>query len=215
MRRNSGGSRGRWAAPVAVLVVALPLLGGCGIRGTDVIEAGGPATVEAFYNREDDMMLFFRAPDGAVRPVIRAVGPPVVFGEEYTAPRDPGPVPTEEVVTALLAGPGRPDRAAGLTTALPAPRPGGEVGVTLVAADRVVVRLPVALKGLDATAVDQLSCTIAFSRDPAGRFVVELEGRDGTSRSGTCPLASVDFTGSGTPGNAPTRSPDPAGTTPP
>lgn len=233
MRSDRGRAPGRPVGPVAwgrrrvrgrgptavlaavVVAVAVPLLGGCGIRGTDVIEAGGPATVEAFYNREDDMMLFFRAPDGAVRPVIRTVRPAAGFGEEYTGPLDPGPIPTEEVVTALLAGPGQPDRAAGLTTDLPATRPGGEVGVTSLATDRIVVRLPIALKGLGATAIDQLSCTIAFSRDPAGRFVVELEGQDGTSRSGTCPLASVVSTGSGTPGNAPTRTPDPAGSAPP
>ncbi|MEW9514649.1 hypothetical protein [Streptomyces bacillaris] len=215
MRSNRSRARGRRAASAAILVAVVPLLGGCGIRGTDVIEAGGPATVEAFYNREDDMMLFFRAPDGAVRPVIRTVRPAAQFGEEYTGPVDPGLIPTEKVVAALLAGPGQPDRAAGLTTALPAARPDGEVGVTFLGTDRVVVRLPIALKGLDATAIDQLSCTIAFSRDPAGRFVVELEGQDGTSRSSTCPLASVVFTDSGTPGNAPTRTPDPAGATPP
>lgn len=212
MSGNGGLPNGRWAASVAILVVVVPLLGGCGIRGTDVIEAGGPATVEAFYNREDDMMLFFRAPDGSVRPVIRPARPPVEFGEEYTGPRDPGPIPTEKVVTALLAGPGQPDRAAGLTTALPAARPGGDVGVTSLAEGRVVVRLPLALKGLDATAVSQLTCTIAYSQDPAGRAVVDLEGQDGTSRSGTCASASVVF---GAPENASTRTPDPAGATPP
>ncbi|MBH0247588.1 hypothetical protein I3W98_39965, partial [Streptomyces cavourensis] len=42
--------------------------------------------------------------------------------------------------------------------------------------------------------------------------VVDLEGQDGTSRSGTCASASVVF---GAPENASTRTPDPAGATPP
>ena len=206
------------AVPLATAVaVAVPLLGGCGIQETDVIEAGGPASFQAFLNRDYDMLLFFRSPDGGLSPVIRTTEPSTVFGDEYTesgsADENPGdtagPVPTEKVVSALLAGPREEDRAAGLSTALPTARPGGTVEVERSAGGRVTTRLPLALQGLDNTALHQLTCTIAYSQDPDGQVVVELTGQDGTSRSGSCALAP------GTTGNTPTEPEPRARTTPP
>ncbi|MEU2574703.1 hypothetical protein ACIP3B_15985 [Streptomyces anulatus] len=173
------------------------LVGGCGIQESDVIEAGGPATVDAFLNRDDDMLLFFRSPDGGLSPVIRSVGPSAGFGDEYVEPgsgdRDPtgpaGPAPTEKVALALLSGPGRTDRAAGLTTALPAVREGGTVAVQVSSDGGIAVRLPLAVQGLDATALRQLTCTIAYNEATDGRGVVTLTGQDGAKRSGTCGLA--------------------------
>ncbi|WP_051827618.1 hypothetical protein [Streptomyces bicolor] len=195
----------RRAAAVAAVAVAVPLLGGCGIQETDVIEAGGPASVDAFFNRDSEMLLFFRSPDGGLSPVIRTTGSSTVFGDGYaesgSAAQNPGdtdgPVPTEKVVVALLAGPRKEDRAAGLTTSLPAARPGGTVEVELLPGGRVTTRLPLALEGLDSTAVRQLTCTIAYSQDADGQVVVELTGQDGASTSGTCGLAP------GTTGNVP------------
>lgn len=186
------GTRGRAVAAVALAVAATaPLLGGCGIQETDVIEAGGPASFQAFLDRDHDMLLFFRSPDGGLSTVIRTTQPP---GAEFASgdqnPDDPtGPVPTEKVVLALLAGPREDDRAAGLTTALPTIRPGGTVKVEPSSNGRVTTHLPLALKPLDKTALRQLTCTIAYSRDVDGQVVVELRGQDGTSRSGTCGLA--------------------------
>ncbi|MER7379903.1 hypothetical protein [Streptomyces lanatus] len=163
--------------PVAAM---LPLLGGCGIPETDVIEAGGPASVQAFFNRDSDMLLFFRAPDGGMSPVIR------------TPDRDPGatagPIPTEKIIQALLDGPRDEDRAAGLTTALPAPGTGPTIEVD-PSPGRVTTRLPLSVKNLNAAALRQLTCTIAYSEDPDGQAVVQLTGHDGASRSGTCGLA--------------------------
>ncbi|MEW1612289.1 MULTISPECIES: hypothetical protein [unclassified Streptomyces] len=176
----------------AVVAAALPLLGGCGIQETDPIEAGGPATVEAFYNRNDDMMLFFRTPEGAVTPVIRSARPSAGFGGDYVEPNadtTPGPPPTEKTVMALLAGPMREDRAAGLTTALPAARPGTTAEVASSPGDKVTTRLPLPLKGLDTTALRQLTCTIAYSLAADGQVEVELTGQDGATTSGTCGLA--------------------------
>ncbi|WP_261989533.1 hypothetical protein [Streptomyces sp. uw30] len=174
----------RRAAAVALTVAATaPLLGGCGIQETDVIEAGGPASFQAFLNRDYDMLLFFRSPDAGLSAVIRTTEPS--NGSADTA----GPVPTEKVVLALLAGPGKEDRAAGLSTALPAARPGGTVKVEPSSNGRVTTRLPLALKGLDSTALRQLTCTIAYSQDADGKVVVQLTGQDGASRSDTCPLA--------------------------
>ncbi|WP_405646330.1 hypothetical protein [Streptomyces sp. NBC_00019] len=196
--------RRRVSAVAFAVAAGVPLLGGCGIQETDVIEAGGPASVQAFLNRDTDMLLFFRSPDGGLSPVIRSAGSETVFGEEgavhTTTAGDQDatqPVPTEKVVSALLAGPGDEDRAAGLTTALPAARP-GIVKVDTSLSGRVTTRLPLALEGLDTTALRQLTCTIAYSQDGDGRIVVELRGLDGASRSGTCGLAP------GSAGNVPT-----------
>ncbi|MET9964474.1 hypothetical protein ABZZ80_00745 [Streptomyces sp. NPDC006356] len=194
MRRARG--RRRAAAFVAVPAV-VALFGGCGIQETDVIEAGGPASFQAFLDRDYDMLLFFRSPDGGLSTVIRTTGPSAGFGDgssesgfggQYSA--DPaGPVPTEKVVSALLAGPRKEDRAAGLTTALPTLGRGGTVKVEPASNARVTTHLPLALKALDDTALRQLTCTIAYSQDADGQIVVELRGQDGTSRSGTCQLA--------------------------
>ncbi|MFE9020412.1 hypothetical protein ACFYNL_17875 [Streptomyces sp. NPDC007808] len=186
----------RGAAAAVAVAAAVPLLGGCGIPETDVIEAGGPASFQAFLDRDQDMLLFFRSPDGRVTPVIRSTEPEGGFGEVYDLPgsadRDrgetAGPVSTEKVVMALLAGPRKEDRTAGLSTSLPAARPGGTVEVEPFPGGRVTARLPLALKGLDTTALHQLTCTIAYSRSADGRAVVELTGQDGTRRSGTCEL---------------------------
>ncbi|WP_234308131.1 MULTISPECIES: hypothetical protein [unclassified Streptomyces] len=187
--------RRRVSAVVFAVVAGVALLGGCGIQETDVIEAGGPASVQAFLNRETGMLLFFRSPDGGLSPVIRSGGSETGFGDGSVHTTTAGdqdtnrPVPTEKVVSALLAGPGDEDRAAGLTTALPAARPGGTVKVDTSLSGRVTTRLPLALEGLDSTALRQLTCTIAYSQDADGQIVVELRGQDGASRSGTCGLA--------------------------
>lgn len=204
MRRARG--RRRAAAFVAV-PAAVALLGGCGIQETDVIEAGGPASFQAFLDRDYDMLLFFRSPDGGLSTVIRTTGPSADFGagsiESGSGGQnsaDPaGPVPTEKVVSALLAGPREEDRAAGLTTALPPLGRGGTVKVEPASNGRVTTHLPLALQTLDDTALRQLTCTIAYSQDADGQIVVELRGQDGTSRSGTCQLApgSTSLPGTG------------------
>ncbi|MFE8913976.1 hypothetical protein [Streptomyces globisporus] len=187
----------RGLATAVVATVGVPLVGGCGIQDSDVVEAGGPATVEAFLNRDADMLLFFRSPDGGLSPVIREVGASAGFGDEYIEPgaddRDPsgaaGPAPTEKVVLALLSGPGGADRAAGLTTALPAVREKGTVQVEVSSDGGITARLPLAVQALDATAVRQLTCTIAYNQARDGRGVVTLTGQDGAQRSGSCGLA--------------------------
>ncbi|WP_369272331.1 hypothetical protein AB5J55_22095 [Streptomyces sp. R11] len=185
----------RNAAPVALAFAAtVPLLGGCGIQETDVIEAGGPASFQAFLNRDDDMLLFFRSPDGALTPVIRTTEP---SAEEHNLSETAGPVPTEKVVLALLGGPRDEDRDAGLSTSLPAARPGATVEVDVLPGGKVAIRLPFALRGLSSPALRQLTCTIAYSQDAGGEVAVQLTGQDGASRSGTCGLA---LAGTGTRG---------------
>ncbi|MEY9992917.1 hypothetical protein ABIE67_004949 [Streptomyces sp. V4I8] len=196
MRRARTRRRAAGVTVAVAVAAAVPLLGGCGIQETDVIEAGGPASFQAFFNRDSDMLLFFRSPDGGLSPVIRTPEPSYVepgAGDQNPGDQNPGdtagPVPTEKVVTALLGGPRDEDRAAGLSTALPAARPGGTVEVERSSDGGVTTRLPLALEGLDSTALDQLTCTIAYSQDADGQIVVELRGQDGASESGTCGLA--------------------------
>ncbi|MEV2193028.1 hypothetical protein AB0I02_18855 [Streptomyces phaeochromogenes] len=206
------------------VVAAVPMLGGCGIQETDVIEAGGPASFQAFFDREYEMLLFFRSPDGGLNPVIRSTRPSAGSSDEYFGYQLPGseetpePATPEQVVLALLAGPRKEDRAAGLGTALPKARPGATVKVGPSSAGRVTTRLPFALNDLNSTALRQLTCTIAYSQDADGQVVVELTGQDGASRSGTCGLApgSTGSTGStGDTGNVPTGTETRARPTPP
>ncbi|MFF9489647.1 hypothetical protein [Streptomyces sp. NPDC014676] len=185
----------RGARAVAVVSGVL-LLGGCGIQETDVIEAGGPASVQAFVDRDYDMLLFFHSRDGGISPVVRSTGSVPEYGPEDdpVAGQDPTganavPVPAEKVILALLGGPDEQDRAAGLGTSLPpVPRsavlrvevsPGGE---------EVTAGLPIALDGLGRTALRQLFCTIAYSQGGDGRATVRLTGKDGVPASGTCGL---------------------------
>ncbi|MFC8664751.1 hypothetical protein [Streptomyces sp. NPDC057199] len=192
------------------VAAAVPLLGGCGIQETDVIAAGGPASVQAFFDRDFEMLLFFRAPDGGLSPVIRSTASSAGFGGQYSESGSGdqnsgaavGLVTTEKVVLALLAGPQKVDRAAGLGTDLPRTRPGGTVKVGPASAGRVTTHLPLALNGLSSTALRQLTCTIAYSQDADGQVVVELTGQDGASRSGTCGLAPGSTESSGDTGSA-------------
>lgn len=211
--RRARTRRSAAAASASLAAAAVLLVGGCGIQETDVIEAGGPASVEAFFDRDSEMLLFFRSPDGGLSPVIRTTEPTDALGPQYVESGsgdrnagDPaGPVPTEKVVMALLHGPRKEDRAAGLTTSLPAARPGGTAEVSLRPGGRVTTRLPLALERLDSTALHQLTCTIAYSQDPDGQVVVELTGHDGASSSDTCDLTpggTGNVTGTPTGGGA-------------
>ncbi|MFJ5775191.1 hypothetical protein [Streptomyces sp. NPDC093094] len=180
------------------------LLGGCGIQESDVIEAGGPASVQAFVG-DQDMLLFFQSPGGGLSPVVRSAGTTVIYdagdGKPGVVDPDAGgagsgwgsgsgdvQVPTEKVVLALLAGPDQEDRHAGLRTSLPAAPTAGKVQVTAPSDGQVTIDLPIALDGLRRTAVRQLVCTIAYSQDSDGRVTVRLRGKDGASESGTCDL---------------------------
>ncbi|MFI5808242.1 hypothetical protein [Streptomyces sp. NPDC051561] len=200
MRRT----RDRRRAPGVALTAAVLVLTGCGIQETDVVEAGAPATADAFYNDESDILLFFRSPDGRVTPVIRTnqLGKPGAPDSLLETEQERGGATTEQkrgggsvkearmerAVKFLLSGPGREDRAAGLTTALPAARAGGTLRVQYGTGGVIIARLPLALRELDSTALRQLTCTVAYREDWDGQATVELTGQDGVVRSGTCGL---------------------------
>lgn len=172
------------------------LLGGCGIQETGVIEAGGPASVQAFIDHDYEMLLFFHSREGEISPVIRSTGPTLEYGPEggpvagqNSTAEDATPVPTEKVILALLSGPAAQEREAGLSTSLP-PAPSAKTLRVEVSPDgeKVTADLPIALDGLNRTALRQLICTIAYSHDADGRATVRLTGKDGASTSRTCDL---------------------------
>ncbi|MFI9825771.1 hypothetical protein ACIHFC_36010 [Streptomyces sp. NPDC052013] len=180
----------RWAGAAVGQAAAALTLVGCGISETDVIEAGGPATVEAFLVRGEDMLLFFRSPDGGVVPVIRTAEDSAGFGSGYELPDTDtaASVTPEKTIVALLDGPTKADRSAGLSTLLPPIAAGAKVTVHLPEDGLVTARVPLALQGLDKTALRQLVCTVAYSADPDGRVRVRMTGQEGVSTSATCGL---------------------------
>ncbi|MFD3482764.1 hypothetical protein [Streptomyces sp. NPDC058665] len=188
----------------AVLLLALQLTG-CDIQSTDAIDAGGPATIQVFPSREDRTLLFFRS-EGALMPVARPgayVPPqdPADLSDQPTA--DPATAGTKALV-ALFGGLLPNEREVGLTDGLPdlpdQPGDGGGDGggdgesprVELTKDDRTLAILPLALSGLDDTAVRQVICTVAFARDAEGSRPVLLRGTDGTMEPANCD-ADIDL----------------------
>ncbi|MEV5987693.1 hypothetical protein AB0L85_22210 [Streptomyces sp. NPDC052051] len=155
---------------VAACLSAVALLTGCGVQQTDVIEAGGPATVGVFPDPENRMLLFFLSPQGRLTPVTRRVGtaPP---------PAGAGPVDPGKVVAALFAGPRANEREAGLHTELP-PQLTGAVW-TKATPGKLTLHLPLAVRTFKAAAVRQVVCTVAFT-DGDGGAEVTVIGPDGT-----------------------------------
>ncbi|MFF4171867.1 hypothetical protein [Streptomyces sp. NPDC001744] len=205
--RHAGGPAGRRRTAAALLsgLAALVALAGCGIRESDVVEAGGAATVIVGPVPEDRMVLYFLGPDGRTMPVVRDVGrsglPPVGPGdgrarydrsgpgyEGPTASPGPGRILTDKTLAALLAGPRDTETAAGVTTALP----GGGTRAPRVEADPAgsasarLLRTPFAVRGLSEGAVLQLVCTTAYAEHPAGRIEVTVSGPDGTLPAARC-----------------------------
>ncbi|MFF5387159.1 hypothetical protein ACFY5H_02150 [Streptomyces sp. NPDC013012] len=190
-----------------VAALLLPLvLAGCGIRETDVVEAGGAATVLVQPVPEDRMTLYFVGPDGRMMPMVRDTGrpwPSTTSPAGETVPYDGfGPeyeisagalrrerVTTEKVLAALMAGPVDREAAAGATTALPqggkgAPRVEAGPGGPSARTRRLRVSFPV--QGLPEAAVRQLVCTTAFAEDPTGRTEVTVTGPDGSLPAAGC-----------------------------
>ncbi|MFD7441956.1 hypothetical protein [Streptomyces sp. NPDC059909] len=185
------------AAAAALSALAAAALTGCGIQETDVIEAGGPATIQVFPNSGGGLVLFFRTPQKELTPVIR-----YLEGENPASPGNPDAGSedaenpgnrTAEAVTALFRGPQGKERAAGLTDGLPAMGPQAPV-VRVMPPEQggVEVTLPIALGGLDDLGMRQLVCTIAFSQDAEGLTPVHLRGTDGALEQANCD-ADIDL----------------------
>jgi hypothetical protein len=155
---------------LGLAAVAAVSLTGCGVRQSDVIEAGGPATVTVFPAEGQRTLLFFVSPEGRLTPESRGIPG---RDKEHT-----GPVPGEKALAALLAGPSAEARAAGLHTELPGATEFGFVGVK-VGPDQVLVSVSFAVRGLGKTAVRQLVCTAAYVEGGDGSAEVIIAGGDG------------------------------------
>ncbi|MGW3496020.1 hypothetical protein [Streptomyces sp. NPDC001020] len=160
----------------AACVTAAGLLTGCGVQQTDVIEAGGPATVNVFPAPGQRLLLFFLSPQGHLTPVVRPVK-----SEQY-APAGVEPVDRQKVLAMLFAGPQANERAAGLHTELP--QLNGAMGIKSTPSN-VTVLLPLAVRHFEATAVRQVVCTVAFA-DGDGSAEVVIVGNDGTLPAAHC-----------------------------
>ncbi|MEU0372361.1 hypothetical protein ABZ070_19240 [Streptomyces sp. NPDC006283] len=197
----------------AVLAALLPLTAcGIGIQGTDVIEAGGPATIDVLPAREVRMLLFFLSPEGHLSPVPRVVDQRFEsgFGGEYTQSEPSLPVrpATEKTVAALLAGPNEAERRAGLRNAPGMPAPTAVRKIT-VSGGVVEAVLPARLSSLPGLAKRQLVCTIAYAESAQGTVQVRLKGADVTLSPAYCDARSAPAPtpGSDRDGPSPTVSP--------
>ncbi|MFI8181804.1 GerMN domain-containing protein [Actinacidiphila glaucinigra] len=181
--RSVPAAAGRRYVP-ALVCAAAALLTGCGVPGSGVVEAGGPATVDAFPGAPNRLTLFFLSPEGRLTPVLRATR------DDAQAP----PVPTAQVVTVLLDGPEPQEGKAGLGTGLPS-----SAGPVDVVSSRGTVRitLPFPVRRLKDNAVRQVVCTAAYAEGREDAAAIVLAGSDGTLPPARC--------GGALPGTAPSR----------
>ncbi|MER6097366.1 hypothetical protein ABT154_16205 [Streptomyces sp. NPDC001728] len=190
--------------PAAAALLALLTLTAtaCGIQESDVVEAGGAATVAVAPIPEYRTVLYFLGPDGRSMPVAREFTRPVpvatstsggTAAHEGVGPDDKfppggprsGEVATDKILAMLLAGPGPAEAAAGITTALPDAATAGGLHVTPdpagpVSGRRLLrLRAPFPVRELSESAVRQLVCTTAYAEHPAGLVDVSITGPDG------------------------------------
>lgn len=166
----------------ALLPVAL-LAAGCGIRATDVVEAGEPATVQVAPVGELGTVLYFVSSSSASRllPVVRHA-PQEGEGGGGTSEED---VPTgaARALDLLFDGPSGPERDAGLRSELP----NGHVKLSVeLSAQGVLVTLDAPVTTLSEAARQQLFCTAARARTADRTEAVTVTGADGVIGPAHC-----------------------------
>ncbi|MFI8436975.1 hypothetical protein ACIGJO_25205 [Streptomyces sp. NPDC079020] len=214
MKKQAAHGRRAVRLAAALLVLAGGPLAGCGIQETAVIEAGGPVVADLLPPREGRMLLFFFSPDNELLPVPRAVeaewrdGAAVPLGPDDPAagPDEPygrdgpgGSFPVGEdeplspfaAVTALLAGPDKAERRAGLRSAPSLPPAASAVDRIVRDGPTVEVRLRLRVTRLTAPARDQIVCTAAYASHAQGAVSVRLVGQEARLAPADCPLRPV------------------------
>lgn len=196
-------SLARRARAAALALALVPFAAACGIQQSDVVEAGGAATVTVQPAAGTRMLLFFVGRDGRLMPVARGLPGEVVDGTgpgattgsatpRTSPPADPSggfPIAVDKLLYVLMAGPNEQERAAGLTTRLdtdakplffagPLPGPDGSPVFS--------IRFDTTVLDLDPLAVRQVVCTMAYSVDPGAAVSVNLVGTDGAVPATRC-----------------------------
>ncbi|NUP39534.1 MAG: hypothetical protein HOY76_21605 [Streptomyces sp.] len=157
---------------LGLAAMAAVSLTGCGVRQSDVIEAGGPATVTVFPDAKQRQIVFFVSSEGRLTPVAGGV----FTDTDREGGYENGKVPGEIALSMLLFGPSEKARAAGLHTELPPAE--GHIDMKS-GTDQALVRVPVAVRRLGKTAVRQLVCTAAYAEGGDGTAEVTVAGNDG------------------------------------
>ncbi|MFI1933289.1 hypothetical protein [Streptomyces sp. NPDC020330] len=183
--------RTRRGVALATLLLAGAPLSGCGIQETGVVGAGRPPVGDLLPPRDSRMLLFFFSPDDELLPVPRIVEVPWQDGSGSS------PSESEEAsealspltaVAALLDGPNKAERRAGLRNTRSLPRAASAVDRVVTGASTVEVRLNLRVRLLSAPARDQLVCTAAFAAHAQGALPVTLAGQDGALPPADCSL---------------------------
>ncbi|MFI6647627.1 hypothetical protein ACIBI8_08325 [Streptomyces sp. NPDC050529] len=167
----------------ALMPLAL-LAAGCGIRATDVVEAGEPALVQVVPAGQLGTVLYFVSSSTAARPmpVVRDAGP---WGEGTGSGSggEQSPAGAVRALDMLFAGPSRPERDAGLRSELPE----GRVKLSVeLSAQGVQVRMDAPVNRLSEPARQQLICTAAQARTADRSEAVTVTGTDGVIGPAHC-----------------------------
>ena len=184
------------ARMLSLVLLPLLLLTGCGIQKSDVVEAGGPATVTVHPTGDVRMLLFFVGPNGRLMPVSRdfglAVGPDgessvIDSAGRVIRPTHPAGggyrIAPAKVLATLLEGPETDERDAGLTTRLDlhgAGRPHVESEPAADGGSLLRLSLATRVHDLDPLAHQQLVCTTAFAEGLGNATPVLVSGTDDT-----------------------------------
>ncbi|MFI6859705.1 hypothetical protein ACIBKZ_07320 [Streptomyces sp. NPDC050421] len=168
------------------LGVFLPLVllaAGCGIRATDVVEAGEPAIVQVPTGQWGTVLYFVSSSSAArLMPVVRysdslgEAGGPGSGGEKHQAE-------AAKALDLLFSGPTGAERAAGLRSELPDER--FKMGVQMNA-QGVHVTLYTRVTGLSESARQQLFCTAALAGTADRSEAVTVTGTDGVIGPAHC-----------------------------
>ncbi|MCX5401800.1 hypothetical protein [Streptomyces sp. NBC_00102] len=164
---------------LAVPAALAALVTGCGIRPTDVVEVGDPATVQLAPAGSPVTVLYFIGP-GSPRTVLPVTRRTATVGVQESSP---GP---DKVLGMLFGGPSPSEEATGMWSELP------DGAVTLgmdVDGAQVLIRLGSSVTRLSTLARLQLVCTAAhLSTAEAGGTRVTIRGTDGLIGPSSCPV---------------------------
>ncbi|MFE7329078.1 hypothetical protein ACFU8W_29685 [Streptomyces sp. NPDC057565] len=176
----------RLRALVALTAFALPVTG-CGIRASEVVEVGDPATVDVAAGSQEGTLLYFvsSSSPGTLLPVVRQIDMPREAASSGTGDSGTGDLKgsSGKALVLLFEGPSRTERDAGMSTELPR----SHLGLSMAASrSGVLVRLEGPVTGLSGLAQQQLICTAVHSGVPDPGAAVTLSGTDGSVGPAHC-----------------------------